>query len=274
MVHFTILLLISILFTACGSSVSQHEPREEKTLYFVDAPTNGIDYTCGERRGVTKTYTLNNTSKHGAFKCVYSPISFALGKLHLGSINNVVHNQTIYPQTLVESFNGDFNNEEVLKIAIVLQSLDDKSNPNYINIPQTTKDKITLTSLNNISIEELNLAIVKMGFTPVTTDEARVHLILNSPNAQSGKPTIKAFEEEISNELTVGSIIGELNINKGDGELIYPFLLEGKGKEHFMLNNKGKLILTQGFTTAQTLELNVTVSNEFGYTFMLKIQGK
>jgi len=199
-------LPIIFFFTACGTA-SQHEPREEKTLYFVDAPTNGIDYACGERRGVTKTYTLNNTSKHGAFKCVYSPISFSLGSLDLGSINNVVHNQTIYPQDLVASFNGNFNNEEVLKIAILLQSLDDKSNPNYINISQNTKEKITLTSLKNISIKELNLAIVKMGFSPVSADEARIHLILNSPNAQSGKPTIEHFEEEISNELNVGNTL-------------------------------------------------------------------
>ena len=114
-----------------------------------------------------------------------------------------------------------------------------------------------------------------MGFSPVSADEARIHLILNSPNAQSGKPTIERFEEEISNELSVGNIIGELNINKGDGELIYPFLLEGKDKEHFVLNNNGKLILTQSFTTAKTLELNVTVSNEFGYsTVPLRIHVK
>ncbi|CAA6803292.1 MAG: Unknown protein [uncultured Sulfurovum sp.] len=260
------LALFSLLLIGCGGGASQHEPREEKSLYFVDAPSNGIDYACGERRGVTKTYTLNGFSKHGAFKCVYSPINFSLGSLELGSIKSVVNNQTIYPQDLVENFNGDFNNEEVLKIAILLQSLNDNNNSEYINIPQNTKDKITLTTLKDLSIEELNQAIVKMGLTPVSLDETRVHLILNSPNVQSGKPSIKSFEEEISNELTVGNTIGELNINKGDGELIYPFLLEGEGKEHFILNNNGKLILTQSFITPQTLELNVTVSNEFGYS--------
>ncbi|CAA6798858.1 MAG: Unknown protein [uncultured Sulfurovum sp.] len=266
MFHYIVPVLFSLLFIGCGSDASQHEPREEKSLYFVDSPTNGIDYACGERLGVTKTYTLNGLSKHGAFKCVYSPINFSLGSLHLGSIDSVVDGQTIYPQDLVESFNGDFNNKEVLKIAILLQSLNDNNSSEYINIPQSTKDNITLTTLKDLSIEELNQAIVKMGITPVSADEARVHLILNSPNVQSGKPSIETFEEEISNELTVGNTIGELNINKGDGALIYPFLLEGEGKEHFILNNNGKLILTQSFTTAQTLELNVTVSNEFGYS--------
>jgi len=259
-------LSLVFFFTACGGGASQHEPREEKTLYFVDAPSNGIDYQCGERSGVTKTYTQNSIVKHGLFKCVYSPIKFSLGKLHLGDVDAVVHGQTIYPQTLVSSFNGDFNNEEVLKIAIVLQSLDDKSNPNYINIPQSSKDKITLTSLKDISILELNEAIINMGFTPVSKEDAKVHLILNSPNAQSGKPKVEVFEEEISLDLTVGNVIGELNINKGDGDLNYPFILKGEGQEYFLLNNKGKLILTESFNTPKSYELNVTVSNEFGYT--------
>jgi len=146
-------LFLLLFLHACGGSASQHEPREEKTLYFIDSPTNGIDYRCGERKGVSKTYTQNGITKHGLLKCVYSPVSFSLGTLSLGSVANVVNEQSIYPQDLVGSFNGDFNNEEVLKIAILLQSLDDKSNPNYLNIPQSTKDKITLTSLENLSIE-------------------------------------------------------------------------------------------------------------------------
>ncbi|CAA6812368.1 MAG: Unknown protein [uncultured Sulfurovum sp.] len=258
--------LLLLFFNACGGGASQHEPREEKTLYFVDSPTNGIDYHCGERKGVTKSYTQNGITKHGLFKCVYAPIHFSLGNLSLGSIDNIMNGQTIRPQDLVNSFNGDFNNEEVLKIAILLQSLDDKNNTNYLNISQSTKDKITLTTLDNLSIEQLSIALTEMGFTPIAKEDAKVHLILNSPNVHSGKPTIETFEEEISNELTVGNTIGELSIKKGDGELLYPFVLEGEGKEHFLLNNNGKLIVTQSFSTAQTFELNVTVSNQYGYT--------
>jgi hypothetical protein len=255
-----------LFFHACGGGGSQHEPREEKTLYFVDAPTNGIDYRCGERKGITKTYTYNGITKHGLFKCIYSPIHFSLGKLYLGTIDNVVHEQTIRPQDLISSFNGDFDNEEVLKIAILLQSLDDKSSSDYLNIPESIKEKITINSLENMSIAQLHEFIKTLGLTPVSKEDAKVHLILNSPNVHSGKPTIESFEEEISNELTVGNVIGELNINKGDGEFVYPFSVEGEGKEHFILNNNGKLIVTQSFSTAQTFNLTVTVSNQYGYT--------
>ena len=75
------LILIVLFLHACDNGASQHEPREEKTLYFIDSPTNGIDYACGERKGVTKTYTQNGVTKHGLLKCVYSPITFSLGTL-------------------------------------------------------------------------------------------------------------------------------------------------------------------------------------------------
>jgi len=262
----TILLLFFLLLYGCGGGASQHEPREEKTLYFVDSPTNGIDYSCGERSGITKTYTQNGTTRHGLFKCVYSPITFKLGSLTLGTVESVSNGQTIYPQSLVPNFNGDFNNEEVLKIAILLQSLDDHKSSDHITIPHSSKEKIPLTTLKNVTIPKLRQTIREMGFTPVSRDEARIHLILNSPNVHSGKPTVEIFEEDISSDLRVGNIIGKLTIKKGDADLIYPFVLEGDGNEYFRLNNRGKLILTQSLTEATTFHLTVTAKNAFGYT--------
>jgi hypothetical protein len=262
----SLLLTTALLFSACGGGASQHTPREEKTLYFVDAPTNGIEYNCGERSGLTKTYTQNGITKHGLFKCVYSPVTFRLGSLTLGAVDHITDGETIYPQSLVPNFTGDFNNEEVLKIAILLQSLDDKSSSDHLNITQSSRDKITFSTLKNMSIDELREAIRAMGFEPVTKEQARVHLILNSPNVQSGKPTIKPFEEDISLELTVGNVIGKLNIDKGDADLIYPFVLDGEGKEHFMVNSNGKLILTQTLNEPSTFKLTITAQNAFGYT--------
>jgi hypothetical protein len=64
----------------------------------------------------------------------------------------------------------------------------------------------------------------------------------------------------------LGSTIGQLSIDAGDGTLHYPFILEGKGKESFLLNNNGKLILTKTIDTVQDFNLSVTVSNEYGYS--------
>jgi hypothetical protein len=257
--------LLIFLFIGCGGA-SQHEPREEKTLYFIDLATNGLDYHCGERQGVTKSYTKNSVTTHGTLTCIYAPIKFYLGLLYLGEIKNVVHGQNIYPQSLVASFDGDFNNKEVLKRAILLQSLDSKISSDYISISQETKDKITLTSLDDLSIKQLNEAIIKMGFTPVSEEEAKIHLIMHSENTNIGKPIIKPFVEDISTSLVVGSTIGELSITKGDGTLHYPFRLQGKGAEHFLLNDKAKLILTQSLEYEAEFNLTVTATNEYGYS--------
>ncbi len=264
MLKLLLLLSIMLFLNACGG-VSQHEPREEKRLYFKDAPPNGINYVCGERRGVTKSYTKDGKTEQGLLKCVYTPITFSLGGLTIGTIDKVVDGQTIFPQDLVNDFDGDFSNQELLKIAIILQSLGRNYYAHESNISKDIKEPTLVKSLDKISMDELNSAIKGMGITPVTPDEARVHLILNSPNTNSGKPKVEPFEEDISTELMVGSSIGQLSIKRGDGEPILPFLLKGEGEENFMLNAQGKIALTQRLNSAKTYNLTATVANEFGY---------
>ena len=261
----TIFFILFFFILGCGGA-SEHEPREEKTLYFIDSPTNGIDYNCGKRQGVTKTITENKKVKHGVLTCVYTPITFSIGSLELGTVDYVTNGQKIYPQNLISSFNGNFNNPHLLKIAILLQSLDDKKHNDYINIPEEIKEKITLNNLQDISIEELNREIHKLGITPVTKEEAKRHLILHSENVNIGKPSIKVFEEEISTSLKLGDIIGKLSINQGDGTVIFPLELEGEGRDNFILNNDGILQLTKRVEKSQIFNLKVTVTNEFGYT--------
>jgi len=258
-----ILLIVSI--NGCDE-VSQHEPREVKTLYFKGLPTDGIDYQCGERQGVTKPQTYNALTLHGTITCVYSPIKFYLGKLYLGEVKDIAHNQRIYPQTLIPSFNGDFNNPELLKLSILLQSLNSERQKSHISITQTTKDKITLSDLKHLNISELKQEIRRMGFNPISIQEAKINLILHSENTNSGKPKIQPFEEDISSNIMVGSTIGQLSIDSGDGTLHHPFILKGEGSEKFLLNNNGKLILTQSLEREESYNLTVTATNEYGYT--------
>jgi hypothetical protein len=263
-------LSILLLFLSCGGT-SQHEPREIKTLYFKGSAVNGIDYHCGERQGVTKTIR----STDGAITCVYSPVEFYLGSLYLGEVSNTTNQQNIYPQSLVPSFDGDFNNINVLKIAIFLQSLNSNPKSNLITISEETKSKITLTTLDGLTIEQLYKEIEKIGFIPVSKENAKIHLILNSENTNSGKPTISSFEEDISTTLMVGSIIGKIVIDAGDGTVKYPFLLEGEDARYFLLNDKGNLILTRTLDEERVYNFTVTVTNEYGYTTKnIKIHAK
>ena len=260
MLKISLTSLLSLFFIGCGGA-SQHEPREVKTLYFQPA-TNGIDYTCGERQGVTK----QSITTHGTITCIYAPIKLSLGSLFFGELSSIRNQQNIYPQSLVPSFDGDFNNKEVLKRAILLLSLDDKVSSEYISISKKTKDKISLITLDNLTITQLNQTIIKMGFIPVSQEEARIYLIMHSENTNIGKPLIRPFTEDISGSLMVGSTIGQLSITQGDGTLNYPFKLKGEGAEYFLLNDKGKLILTQSLEKVIDYNLTVTATNEYGYS--------
>ena len=266
--HLLQFFVYAIFFTfikGCGTT-SQHEPREVKRVYFKGSATNGIDYKCGERQGVSKSYLRQESIVQGTITCVYAPIKLSLGSLSLGELSSIKDEQNIYPQTLVPSFDGNFNNQEVLKRTILLQSLDDKISDEYISISQETKEKITLKTLENLTIRELNNAIIKMGFIPVDQEEARLYLIMHSENTNMGKPLIRPFTEDISGSLVVGSTIGQLDITQGDGTLNYPFIIQGEGAEHFLLNDKGKLILTQSLEKESDCNLTVIVTNEYGYT--------
>ncbi|MCH9739885.1 MAG: hypothetical protein K0U38_03455, partial [Epsilonproteobacteria bacterium] len=261
----SLLLTTVVLFLAsCGGG--EHEPREEKTLYFVDSAVNGIDYKCGERKGVSKTIAKDGVPKHGAITCVYAPLELSLGSLALGSVESFSDGQIIRPQDLVPSFDGDFKNKALLKIAILLQSLDDKQSSDHITIAESLKEQIEIERLSDVTMSGLNQEIQKLGMTPVAQDEAMVHLIMHSENTNIGKPTIKPFEEDISTSLSIGSTIGKLSIGAGDGTLNYPLVLEGEGKDNFLLNNNGSLTLIKSLDSSAIYELNVTVSNEYGYT--------
>lgn len=63
----------------------------------------------------------------------------------------------------------------------------------------------------------------------------------------------------------IGSTIGQLSIDPGDGTLHYPLMVEGEGKENFLLNDKGSLKLIKKLDQAATYPLTVIASNEFGY---------
>jgi hypothetical protein len=263
---FKTVLLTFMLFIliSCGETESQHEPREEKTLYLKAPIIDGIDYTCGERTGISKPYTKDGATTHGVVTCIYSPMYLNIGSLKLGMVTDFVDGQQIYPQDLIPSFDGDFNNEKLLKLAIFMQSLN--SNGDYITITEEIKSKITITSLDELTLEELKQEIIHLGMVPVSKEEAKVYLLLNSENTRTGKPIIKPFEEAIGTAMTMGSTIGKLSIEEGDAPLIAPLTLEGIGKENFIINQNGSIKLAKNLNNPATYNLTVTAVNPFGYT--------
>jgi len=141
-----ILSVFILFFSSCGGGGSQHEPLKERTLYLKAPVIDGMDYTCGERKGISKAYSQNGIIEHGVVNCIYSPVHLSLGSLYIGTIDDFNDKQSIYPQDLVPSFDGDFNNEKLLKISLFLNSI--KGKKKYITISKEIKDAILIKSLD------------------------------------------------------------------------------------------------------------------------------
>ena len=224
-----LLLLSVVLFTACGGGTSV-EPVPLKDIQFVDAPVDGIDYVCGKREFRTQTKEIKGELKHGIASCRYEPVTFSLGSLVLGQIDNFKDGQVIYPQDLINVSKNVFDNEKVLKMAMFIQSLDDDDINRSINITEEIKRKISIKSLNDLTVDEVKSEIRKLNKIPLDMKDVKKHIIKNS-----GIPYIEDLTIHILDNKTVGSTIGTLNIiNRKNISKIK--ILKGENSDDFSFN--------------------------------------
>ena len=126
-----------------------------KTGYLVDAPVEGVAYTCAEIEGFT-------TNK-GEFSCVDAPVEFSIGSYNLGKLDDFTSDGIVYPQDLIEGLNrNDIDDEKVINMIQLLQSLDDDGDiSEIIKIDENVANKFEQfgESTNSLSLDELvNLA--------------------------------------------------------------------------------------------------------------------
>ena len=231
MIKQLILITISLLFLACGDGGTSVETTPLKNIQFVDSPVNGIDYVCGKRKMQTQTKEIKGEIKHGIASCRYEPVIFSLGSLVLGQIDTFKDGQVIYPQDLVKVSQNIFENEEVLKIAMFIQSLDDDGDINKsINITDEIKSKISFKTLNKLTIEEVKSKIKNLEKIPLNINAVKEHIMINS-----GIPYIKDLTITILDNQAIGSTIGILDIiNQKNISKIK--ILKGENSDYFTFN--------------------------------------
>jgi len=259
-------LIYSVIFfmNGCGGGGTSVEPEPLKTLYFIDSPVNGIDFKCGNRVGVTESKEINGTVKNGVFQCRKGTITFSLGTLVLGSIESYKDGQEIRPQDLAHVPQDQIENANVLKIALLLQSLNHNQNDETILITEEIKKELKVNTLTNSSIEDVEKIIKNLDKTPKTLTEVKQHLIRNSSiSYENSKPIISPFDIEISTSSPAGFTIGAISINEGKSPLI-SLTLSGEGAENFQLNNDGTLLLLKKLNSEKEYYLKVNAENIYG----------
>jgi hypothetical protein len=174
-------MVVGLFITACGSSSSNTST--VTVLGFngklVDSGVSGVNWECGDKSGITLADGNFGVCPAG------STVTFSLGSVVLGSLKQT-EDFIFTPQDLAGVSRSDTSNTAVLKMASLLQSLDDDGNPsNGINITPAVRSAFaqstTATSLSGIgSVETLVQQIATIAgvtLTYVSEQEALVDLL-------------------------------------------------------------------------------------------------
>jgi hypothetical protein len=179
--YYIITIVTLFLFTSCGGGGGSGDSIKidpvKSSADFIDAPVQGIEYSC------SNSSTSGKTNENGTFDyddgC--GTITFKIGGVSVYSknISQIPSDKKLYITDLVGVDRTDTNNSKVLDIARFIQSLDDDNNPyNGINITPAIAVELASSTIDfatTPSISDLNDTITSLGKTLVDEDDAKAH---------------------------------------------------------------------------------------------------
>lgn len=204
----------AILLTACGSESSFNNDNDTTvTGYLHDAPIANMGYVCGNN-SVMK-YTDNN----GTFECNEGdlPVIFKVGDFEVGRIADVTNGAIIYPQDLVGE-SHDTINEDVIKLAAFLQSLDDDGDISERITIRSNFSVGTTKKFEELTQEEIEQLLKDAGITPVSLADAEEHLRanLNLPKETDTTKPIITLVGNANVTITVGGSYSDAGATAND----------------------------------------------------------
>lgn len=204
----------AILLTACGSESSFNNDNDTTvTGYLHDAPIANMGYVCGNN-SVMK-YTDNN----GTFECNEGdlPVIFKVGDFEVGRIADVTNGAIIYPQDLVGE-SHDAINEDVIKLAAFLQSLDDDGDVSERITIRSNFSVGTTKKFEELTQEEIEQLLKDAGITPVSLADAEEHLRanLNLPKETDTTKPIITLVGNANVTITVGGSYSDAGATAND----------------------------------------------------------
>ncbi|MEA2029713.1 MAG: hypothetical protein U9N49_12160 [Campylobacterota bacterium] len=266
MKHFLTLIIFitTLLLSSCGGGgggTSVEQP-DLKTLYLIDAPVNGVSYSCGVREGVTESKIVDGIMQHGVAECRKGAVTFCIDNFVLGTIESYSHLQKIYLPDLLHISENVLEDERLIKLGMLLQSLDDDGNiESKIDIDSSVE--LGISSLDGYTVESLQSYISSLGKTPRDTQAVKEHIIKHIDAKYGQKPTLQATHLTFSIDEAVGNSVGSIVMDRGNGSFI-KLSLSGEGSEYFEVLQSGEVMLKQKLHQAQTFDLVVTALNDFG----------
>ena len=183
------LLTLSLLLTACGSNSSSSNS-DDQVGYLIDSAVGGVEYRSGEKVGIT--------SSDGKFIYSVLPVSFYIGSTKLGSIYEIPKDEKVFPQDIVGVDRGRMEDDEVVKLATLLQSLDsDGDASNGITISSATRERFTTDVeilLEDIELDELKEMHPEIEF--ISEDDVVEHLSFSLDSELGVDREVDAISQE------------------------------------------------------------------------------
>jgi len=251
------------ILSGCGGGTSV----APTPLKLIDIPANGIAYVCGERHALTESQIVDGELRHGVAQCTKGTVTFSIGSLIIGNIEDYHEKQSFHFQDFFDIAADNFNDEELIKLAMLIISLDDDGDiDEKIDIDSSVD--VTLTSLESMSISEVQTYILSLGKTPLSSESVQKYIIKRSElsyaeNVLTSSPTLLPQSFSVSIDERVGNIIGTVTLDRGNGEF-QGFELSGEGNESFKVLDSGEIRLMQALSDTTTYTLILKTSNEFG----------
>ena len=135
-------ILAIAFFAGCG------EPSVKKAKV-IDSAVSGLEVQCAG--------AVDYTPADGSVACLHMPLAFKLGEIKLGMIYDMPEDGIILPQDIVGASRGDITDKNVVKLLVLLQSLDSDKNPeNGIEITKETREKLNaFIDLQKTSLDDI-----------------------------------------------------------------------------------------------------------------------
>jgi len=253
------ILLISLLLFlyGCGGGSTTKESLPLKTLYLVDSPVNGVEYECGIRKFTTQFHQ----GKDGVALCRHAPVTFKIGSLVLGIIEKIKDEQSIYPQDLVGVSRDNFEDERVLKLSLLLQSLDnDGAIEQKIDIDTKMSREINISSITKLNIEEISQLINDWGKTALSLESVKKHL-----EEHSGLVKVNDMNVTVTDTKAIGSTIALLNMTNSKN-ISNIQMLSGEGADAFVIENNGSIKVAKAlnFKEKNSYTFQIQATNPIG----------
>lgn len=176
--HNILIIFLSIFLISCGGGSSSSSSSSKKA-YFIDSAIEGVNYFTESKSGLTGSdggFIFNESDKKVIFK---------IGDVKIGEyiLANLKSDSYVFPTDIANTDRTNIENEHVLKIIRLVQTLDNDQNPNNgIKITDTTRKKVSETNMqlelasSSVNINDLLTLVdnsVKKPF--ISEHQAKVH---------------------------------------------------------------------------------------------------